>query len=91
MPDIICIRAPHDGLWSSHDEGEGLWAVAVRLHKGDACLAEGAAGMYPRCYLSRVQMAEYKQSDADLEMPSNASTNLIPKQFHISNENYSWN
>ena len=43
--------------------------------------------MYPRCYLSRVQMAEYKQSDADLEMPSNASTNPILKQFHMSNDN----
>ena len=32
-------------------------------------------------------MAEYKQSDADLEMPSNASTNPIPKQFHINNDN----
>ena len=88
MPDIICITAPRHGLWSSYDEGEGLWAVAVRLHKGDACLAEGAAGMYPRSYLSRVQMAaEYKQSDADLKMPSNASTNPIRKQFHMSNDN----
>ena len=43
--------------------------------------------MYPRCYLSRVQMAEYKQSDADLEMPSNASTNPILEQFHISTDN----
>ena len=34
-------------------------------------------------------MAEYKQSDADLEMPSNASTNPILKQFHMSLKNLS--
>ena len=24
VPDIICITAPHDGLWSSHDEGKAF-------------------------------------------------------------------
>ena len=39
--------------------------------------------MYPRSYLDSVQMAEYKQSDADLEiLNSNASTIPISKQLH---------
>ena len=44
--------------------------------------------MYPRSYLDSVQMAEYKQSDADLEiLNSNASTIPISKQLHRSNYN----
>ena len=35
----------------------------------------------------RANGREYKQSDADLEMPSNASTNPISKLFHISTDN----
>ena len=51
-------------------------------------MAEGAAGMYLRSYLDSVQMAEYKQSDADLEiLNSNASTIPISKQLHRSNDN----
>ena len=44
--------------------------------------------MYLRSYLHSVQMAEYKQSDADLEiLNSNASTIPISKQLHGSNDN----
>ena len=57
---------------------DSLKAVAVWQRAQLECIRDAIR--------ARVQMAEYKQSDADLEMPSNASTNPIPKQFHMSND-----